>query len=400
MIRVLAALAMLSSAGGLAGQERRDTLLPMFQFSLPDSLPLTRIQQLIPGNDGSVFILDALTDGVLMFDPSGAFRRRIGRHGEGPGELLSPWRLGLLGRDTLWVVDARQPRISLYDAASGASIDDLDPAMWTAGMAGSGGERSQAFALLADHSVTTVRWPRGDAVAELRVHRFAPRGADAGEALHLQLDVRDRLLAVPVPAGGGGLQMRNPFSHGDMIAVSPRGRRVAVIRRPVSDGSSSFFTAERHDVLRGIVDTIRVSYDPHPLAAGEVRAWAEELGPVERMVELGVFPSRAAGVRAVLEALDAPDHHPPIENRGGGIVDEGVIMDPDGGMWLKMHDPSGRSNEWIVISGGGGAGEVSRVAAPEGVRLLAVSGERVWAEVRDAFGVPTVQVLRIQGAGG
>ena len=40
------------------------------------------------------------------------------------------------------------------------------------------------------------------------------------------------------------------------------------------------------------------------------------------------------------------------------------------------------------------------MAAPEGARLLAVSGDRVWAEVRDGFGGPAVQVLRIRGAGG
>ena len=398
MIKVLAALATMVSAGTLAAQERRDTLLPMFQLSLPDSMALTRIEQLVPGSDGSVYLLDALTDGALMFGPNGAFRGRIGRHGEGPGELLSPWRLGLLGRDTLWVVDARQPRISLYDAASGTSIDDLGPDKWTDG--GAGGEPSRPFALLADHGVATVRWPRGAPVAEVRAHGVAWQRAEAGDALQLLLDVRARLLAVPVPAGGGGLQLRNPFSYSDMIAVGPGGRRVVVIRRPRPEGSPAFFVAERHDVLRGVVDTVEISYEPHPLEAAEVRAWAEGLGPVERMVELGVFPSRAAGVEAVLDALDPPRHHPPVENRGRGIVDEGVIVDPDGGMWFQLYDPSGRSNEWIVVSGEVGAGAVSRVTAPEGARLLAVSGDRVWAEVRDAFGVPSVQVLRIQGAGG
>ena len=246
--------------------------------------------------------------------------------------------------------------------------------------------------------MATVRWPRGAPVAEVRAHGVAWQRAETGDALQLLLDVRDRLLAVPVPAGGGGLQLRNPFSYSDMIAVGPGGRRVVVIRRPKPEGSPAFFVAERHDVLRGVMDTVEISYEPHPLEAAEVRAWAEGLGPVERMVELGVFPSRAAGVEAVLDALDPPRHHPPVENRGRGIVDEGVIVDPDGGMWFQLYDPSGRSNEWIVVSGEVGAGVVSRAAAPEGARLLAVSGDRAWAEVRDAFGVPSVQVLRIESA--
>lgn len=393
---VLAVAAVLAAAAGLTAQERRDTLVAVSRLTVPDSVPLTYIAQLVPAPDGSMFLLDSRTEGVLAFGPDGALRRRIGRRGEGPGELLSPWRLGLLGRDTLWVADTRR-RANLYDASTGESLADFGPGTWDAATAG--GEIVRPFAALADHRIMAFRWAERDVLAEVLAFRVERGAAPEGAPLAL-LDLRDRSVAARIPSGDGSLQLRNPYSHSDMIAVGPRGRRVAVIRRPRPEGSPAFFVAERHDVLRGIVDTVRISYKPRPLDAGEVRAWAEELGPVERMVELGVFPSRAAGVGAVLDALDAPGHHPPVENRGRGIVDEGVLMDPEGGMWFQLYDPSGRSNEWIVVSGEGGAGGVSRVAAPEGARLLAVSGDRVWAEVRDAFGVPAVQVLRVLRAGG
>ena len=393
---VLPAVAVLAAAANLPAQERRDTLVEVSRLAVPDSVPLTYVEQLVHAADGSIYMLDARTEGVLAFGPDGAVRRRIGRRGEGPGELLSPWRLGMLGRDTLWVVDTRR-RVNLYDASTGESLADFGPAIWAATTVD--GEIARPFAVLADHSIMAFRWAERDVLGELFALRVERGAASEGAPLAL-LDLRDRSVAAPIPAGGGGLQLRNPFSHSDMIAVGPGGRRVVVIRRPRPEGSPAFFIAERHDVLRGIVDTVRVSYEPRPLDAGEVRAWAEELGPVERMVELGAFPSRAAGVEAVLDALDAPGHYPPVENRGRGIVDEGVLMDPEGGMWFQFYDPSGRSNEWIVVSGEGGAGAVSRVAAPEGARLLAVSGDRVWAEVRDAFGVPAVQLLQIQGAGG
>lgn len=393
---VLAVVAVFSAAAGLPAQERRDTLVAVSRLAVPDSVPLTYIEQLVYAADGSMFMLDAQTEGVLAFGPDGAFRRRIGRRGEGPGELLSPWRLGMLGRDTLWVADTRR-RVNFYDASTGESLADFGPVTWDAATAG--GEIVRPFAALADHSIMAFRWAERDVLAEVLAFRIERGSAAEGAPLAL-LGLRDRFVSARVPTGDGNLQLRNPFSHSDMIAFGPGGRRVAVIRRPRPEGSPAFFVAERHDVLRGVVDTIQVSYEPRSLDVGEIRAWAEDLGPVERVVELGVFPSRAAAVGAVLEALDAPGHHPPIENRGRGIIDEGVIMDPEGRMWFQMHDPSGRSNEWIVVSGEGSAGEVSRVAAPEGARLLAVSGDRVWAEVRDAFDVPAVQVLRIQGAGG
>ena len=393
---VLPAVAVLAAAANLPAQERRDTLVEVSRLAVPDSVPLTYIEQLVPAPDGSIYMLDARTEGVLAFGPDGAFRRRIGRRGEGPGELLSPWRLGMLGRDTLWVADARR-RVNLYDASTGESLADFGPATWDAATAG--GEIVRPFSVLADQRIMAFRWAERGMLAEVLTFRFERGAAPEGASLAL-LDLRDRSVAAPVPAGDGSLQLRNPFSHSDMIAVGPSGRRITVIRRPRPEDSPAFFLAERHDVLRGIVDTVQVSYEPRPLEAGEVRTWAEDLEPLERMVELGVFPSRAAGVEAVLEALDPPGHHPPVENRGRGIVDEGVLMDPEGGMWFQLYDPAGRSNEWIVVSGEGGTGEVSRVAAPEGARLLAVSGDRVWAEVSDAFGVPAVQVLRIQGTGG
>lgn len=68
-------------------------------------------------------------------------------------------------------------------------------------------------------------------------------------------------------------------------------------------------------------------------------------------------------------------------------------------MRFQLYDPSGSGSEWIVVSGDGGAGEASRVTAPDGARLLAVSGNRVWAEIRDAFEVPVVHVLRIGRSG-
>ena len=393
---VLAAVAVLAAAEGLTAQERRDTLVAVSRLAVPDSVPLTHIEQLIHAPDGSTFMLDARADGVLAFGPDGAFRQRIGRRGEGPGELLSPWRLGLLGRDTLWVADARR-RVNLYDASTGESLADFGPATWDAATAG--GEIVRPFAVLADHGIMAFRWAERDVLAEVLAFHVERGAAPEGAPLAL-LDLRDRSVAAPVPTGDGSLRLRNPFSHSDMIVVGPGGQCVVVIRRPMPERSPAFFVAERHDILRGVVDTVQVSYEPRPLDADEIRTWAEDLEAVERVVELGAFPSRSAAVGAVLEALDAPGHHPPVENRGRGIVDEGVIVDPESGMWFQVHELSGRSNEWIVVSGDGGAGEVSRVAAPDGARLLAVSGDRVWAEIRDAFDVPAVQVLRVQRVGG
>lgn len=393
-IPFIAAVSLLP-VGALRAQETNDTLVLSSTLTVPDSVPLTFVKQLVPGADGSVFLLDARTNGVLAFDSDGAFRRRFGRRGEGPGELLSPWRLGLLGQDTLWVADSRLRRINLYDASTGANLGALGPV--TVGTVGAGRRLLRPFAILADHSVVAASPGAEEELTNLLAFPGMGRQNDGRESFPLSaLDFQDRLLAVPVPAGGGGLQMRNPFSHSDMLAIDPSGTHVIIVRRPHPNGSRAFFTIERRNLLERSQDSIDVPYLPRQIEARDLRAWAESLGAVQRMVEMGVFSSRAAGVAAVLGALEKPEYYPPVLNRGAGIVEEGVLIDSGGATWLGFADISRRTNEWTIVSSDG---HVSRASVPLRARLLAVQGDRVWAEVRDGFGVPTVQVLRVHRPG-
>jgi hypothetical protein len=87
----LVVVAVLTAAAELSARGRRDTLVAVSRLAVPDSVPLT--------------------------------------------ELLSPWRLGMLGRDTLWVADARC-RVNFYDASTGESLADL-----SGGRSGAGGAR-------------------------------------------------------------------------------------------------------------------------------------------------------------------------------------------------------------------------------------------------------------------
>ena len=383
--------AVITTAGALSAQETRDTLVWVSSLTVPDSIPLTYVEHLVSRADGSVFLIDARTDAILAFNSDGTFRRKIGRSGEGPGELLAPWRLGLIGQDTLWVVDGRRPRVNLYDASTGASLADFGPATWA--VASGGGEPLRPFAVLADHTLAAVRWAERDARAEVLTLHVTEQQRDTHGKV-ASLDVRDRSLAVPVPNDDGSLQLRNPFSHSDMLAIDPLGRYVPIIRRrePSSRSPLAFFTVERHDVIGDSVRVTRVPYTPRPVESKDVRAWAEKLAAVERMVEVGVFPSQAAGVGAVLEAAGAPSYYPPIRSVGRGIVEVGVLFDAADRMWFEPSAVSGPTEDWLVVSV---EGEVSRVPAPQGGRLLAVGRDSVWVEVRDSLGVPMIHVFKM-----
>jgi hypothetical protein len=77
------------------------------------ALGFSRVHQVEVDRDGSLYVLEGSVPEIRVYTPEGALQRRIGRRGGGPGEFESP-RFGLLG-DTLWTVDSRLNRITLFD---------------------------------------------------------------------------------------------------------------------------------------------------------------------------------------------------------------------------------------------------------------------------------------------
>lgn len=79
-----------------------------------DSYLLHRVTGALVLDDGSIAIgADGVYD-IRVFGPDGAFRRSIGRRGEGPGEFRNIMRLFLLGADTVVVEDYRPWRLSYF----------------------------------------------------------------------------------------------------------------------------------------------------------------------------------------------------------------------------------------------------------------------------------------------
>lgn len=62
-----------------------------------------------------IYIIDAGSDRVLVFDFEGGFRRAFGAKGQGPGEFLRPTGAGLLPGGGLAVADHGNNRIQIFD---------------------------------------------------------------------------------------------------------------------------------------------------------------------------------------------------------------------------------------------------------------------------------------------
>ena len=65
-------------------------------------------------SDGSVAVIDRASAEIRIFDAAGRHVRSMGRHGEGPGEFRSAWKLWVLPGDTLWAGDYRPWRYNVF----------------------------------------------------------------------------------------------------------------------------------------------------------------------------------------------------------------------------------------------------------------------------------------------
>lgn len=69
---------------------------------------------LATSNDGTVYILDAASNQVVMYEPDGTFIKRIGAPGDGPGEFNGPRGIFTDGHTYLLVQNARSRRTERF----------------------------------------------------------------------------------------------------------------------------------------------------------------------------------------------------------------------------------------------------------------------------------------------
>jgi len=63
--------------------------------------------------DSTILVLESQPPRVAVLGLDGTWQRDVGRAGDGPGELVGPDQIGIVG-DTLWVGDLRGRRLETY----------------------------------------------------------------------------------------------------------------------------------------------------------------------------------------------------------------------------------------------------------------------------------------------
>ncbi len=307
---------------------------------------------------GRIWVVDQMSHEVRVFDADGEHVRTLGGEGEGPGELRMPFQIYRGPEGHMWVADAMNLRLSVFDTAgtfqashprpspTGFPLDTWgfgpDGSFLEVGMEMSGGPSSSAilFRLNADlEPVDTMALPS----VEREVRQVTTEGGRFG---------------APVP-----------FTPEAISAVTPN--------HQLWTGVNDAFRLAR-TTLEG--DTLRVTereWVPEPVTEGDVEAALEQ---IDFFLEAGgemdpaEFPSVKPAFRQILVDEDGRPWVAPFHASASAPWDRFHVFDPEG----------------IYL------GEVA-ADPPMAPGVVRFRGDRVYATVSDDLDVVHVIRYRVEG---
>ena len=317
--------------------------------------------------DGGAVVADRQNSEVVVLSPDGTTHAVLARRGEGPGEVIYPYSMFVLGQDSVLVPDRRQSRLTFFVGDSIAHIASL-PRSGHLGVAGIGSSGE----LLLMNRTPYRSW----------------------------FDIEEEWLAGHMSLFDietGVLDTVASYDH------FPRERRGAMnpIIRPVGEvtAAAGRFVHTRSDrpeitwrLPDGMVERI-VRWRPEPALLTE-----ELLEPVEayeRMMGRMNYEVSDARLEEIIQEDMA---------RYRAMIGQPVPLfgspfaDADGNIWMPSYRPAypEEGAPYTVISPDGEW--LGQVETPPRFRILDVTGELVLGVLRDALDVENVVVYELVSA--
>lgn len=343
------------------------------------------VQQVRELADGRVVVADPLGQVLLIADMKTGAADTLGGVGQGPEEYRQPDAVYALPGDSTLLVDLGNARLAVLDPEG--KFGKTMP--MTQGAPGPGG------GLL-------IVIPRG-VDTEGRVY-FQPLGGGMGRGfpdsaavvrLDRQTGAMDTLAKVKLPevmqtrAGGPGNQNVTismlPLSPRDAWAVAPDGR-IAIARS--SDYHVEWVSPDGR-VTRGMP----VEYEPVKVERADKAEWAESMS---NGVRIGIAVSD--GDRRVTLGRGGGSGDPDIDGlewpeRKPAFVDNGVVVTPEGDMWVRRHVPAGEPVRFDVF--GPDARLKGAVTLPAGRDVVGFGRGTVYVTRTDDLGLQWLERYRI-----
>jgi hypothetical protein len=320
-----------------------------------DLVPIDTAVRVAVARDGRIIIAQQQDAELRFFSADGEPIGRLGRRGEGPAEFTNLWRLGWMGRDTLFAYDFSQRRFTLIDpdfqyvryvhvpngARPSPELADRLP------------EFSTVFggALYADGSVyAQVAGP----VSE------PPSGYDPGLIVYGQVAEDGTILSAVQ------FTRESFFDTGLILKLADDGTRMVYLQSEVDGPNAGTFGVAVEEIGGDTLYARRYPFEIRPTD----EAFLDSL-------------NEAFGGEGIPESLEIPPMLPPFV---------AVLPGIDHSLWLQMREtPEGRPYRVHDAVGD----PVGMLILPSNQKLAVASLERVWLLERDDFDVESVVRYRV-----
>lgn len=351
----------------IASAQGRWRLQEEVRIGSPDEGPasFSRVHDIGVTPNGNIFVLDASTQQLQLFDAAGRFLRTVARKGAGPGEIGRANGLVVMPNGLVWVNDPANGRLSVFSADG--KFERQHRVLIT-GYAYRWDARVDSAGLIHDR----IWLERPNGVSGQAHRRIAPDGS-----------VRDTVAETSCPAssrpppptyrvsnGQSEIVLQVPFLPTHLRAIDPRGHvwcamsdRYEVTRVRSSDGAPVA-------VARGSASALPVSRAERDSVVEVLRKMLAPFGGIGK-VDLSLIPS----VKPMIVALDVDDR---------------------GRLWVRRESADPGRTEFDVFDASGRA--LASASAPFRIpsdARVQVTGDLMYTVALDGDDVPYVIRARV-----
>ena len=295
---------------------------------------------------------------LRWYDSRGAYRRTVGRRGQGPGDFAQLWNAHAVEGDTLLVVDGGQRRVSVLDSAG---------------------------RFVRAHQLPPMSFPTGASWLDDRtmvfLHRPARALPDSGVVLDSLLLIRSGLAGEPYDTiatvkGYWTYYPRPRTAQGHRFAGDPL---LAAGADRIAVGHGDEFRLQWFDRSGTPTGAIRVAVARIPVPASMIEAYAAEAEYERGRIEASgqIPPPR--------ERLVHADSLPAITR---------LFVDGTGQTWMRRGVADGATEApWVLFARDGSA--LARLTMPARFSPAWADGERVVGRFIDDDGVESIRRYRL-----